>query len=114
MRLTGHVVDGPSKAACIHLTKMQASKLAPKNIMCNVICPGLFPSRMTRFGLETYADSLAASQPTGRIGKPSDFAGLVLFLSSSGSAHITGNAIEIDGGAALSGFKGRAQSETKL
>ena len=31
--------DGPSKAACIHLTKLQASKLAPLNIMVNCICP---------------------------------------------------------------------------
>ncbi|KNG48084.1 nad(P)-binding protein [Stemphylium lycopersici] len=98
---------GPAKAACIHLTKMQASKLAPKNIMCNVICPGVFPSRMTNFGLEKYADSLNAGQPTGRVGKPSDFGGLVLFLSSSGSAHMTGNALEVDGGATLTGWRGK-------
>jgi NAD(P)-dependent dehydrogenase (short-subunit alcohol dehydrogenase family) len=61
--------DGPSKAACIHLTKMQASKLAPKNIMVNVICPGVFPSRMTSFGLDKYMDTLVAGQPTGRIGE---------------------------------------------
>jgi NAD(P)-dependent dehydrogenase (short-subunit alcohol dehydrogenase family) len=115
MKLTRSVIDGPAKAACIHLTKMQASKLAPKNIMCNVICPGVFPSRMTSFGLEKFADSLTAGQPTGRIGKPSDFGGLVLFLSSAGSAHMTGNAIEIDGGAVLTGFKGKVASvESKL
>ncbi|XP_014557820.1 hypothetical protein COCVIDRAFT_25632 [Bipolaris victoriae FI3] len=112
---TGTFSYGPAKAACIHLTKMQASKLAPKNIMCNAICPGVFPSRMTSFGLEKYADSLTATQPTGRVGKPSDFAGLVLFLSSAGSAHMTGNAIEIDGGAVLTGFKGKvASSDSKL
>ncbi len=32
-------VDGPSKAAVIHLTKMQASKLAPLNVMVNCVCP---------------------------------------------------------------------------
>lgn len=111
MRLIIYVADGPAKAACIHLTKMQASKLAPKNIMCNVICPGVFPSRMTNFGLEKYADSLTAGQPTGRIGKPSDFGGLVLFLSSAGSAHMTGNAIEIDGGSVLTGYLRRTSGE---
>ncbi|KAJ4363651.1 hypothetical protein N0V83_009947 [Neocucurbitaria cava] len=107
---------GPAKAACIHLTKMQASKLAPKNIMVNVICPGVFPSRMTNFGLEKYATTLTSGQPTGRIGKPSDFGGLVLFLSSAGSAHMTGNAIEIDGGATLTGWRGKigAAGESKL
>ncbi|KAF2187494.1 3-oxoacyl-reductase [Zopfia rhizophila CBS 207.26] len=98
---------GPSKAACIHLTKMQASKLAPKNIMVNVICPGVFPSRMTNFGLNKYMDTLVAGQPTGRIGKPSDFGGLVLFLSSAGSAHMTGNVLEIDGGSMLTGWRGK-------
>lgn len=42
---------GPSKAACIHLSRMQSSKLAPKNIMVNCVCPGVFPSRMTSFGM---------------------------------------------------------------
>lgn len=103
--------DGPAKAACIHLTKMTASKLAPKNIMANVICPGVFPSRMTNFGLEKYKDALESGQPTGRVGKPSDFGGLCLFLASSGSAHMTGNAIEIDGGATLTGWRGKITGE---
>ncbi|KAJ4984104.1 short chain dehydrogenase/reductase family protein [Stagonosporopsis vannaccii] len=102
---------GPAKAAAIHLTKMTASKLAPKHIMVNVICPGVFPSRMTNFGLDKYAKTLNASQPTGRIGKPSDFGGLVLFLSSKASAHMTGNAIEIDGGATLTGWRGNARDD---
>ena len=114
--LLTNFLDGPAKAACIHLTKMQASKLAPKNIMVNVICPGVFPSRMTNFGLEKFADALTAGQPTGRIGKPSDFGGLVLFLSSKASAHITGNAVEMDGGATLTGWRGKVggSGESKL
>lgn len=96
---------GPSKAACIHLSRMQSSKLAPKNVMVNCICPGVFPSRMTSFGIDKYMETLLERQPTGRVGKPSDFAGLVLFLSSSGAAHITGNVIELDGGSTRSGWR---------
>ncbi|KAF9889013.1 hypothetical protein FE257_007990 [Aspergillus nanangensis] len=98
---------GPSKAACIHLSKALASKLAPKNIMVNCICPGLFPSRMSNFGIEKFGDTLLRRQPTGRIGRPSDFAGLVLFLSSFGSAHMTGNVMVIDGGSTISGWKSK-------
>ncbi|KAH7115017.1 hypothetical protein B0J11DRAFT_470587 [Dendryphion nanum] len=107
---------GPSKAACIHLTKIQASKLASKNVMVNAICPGVFPSRMTNFGLDKYRDMLVSGQPTGRIGKPSDFGGLVLFLSSKGGAHMTGNALEIDGGSTLTGYRGKRASgpESKI
>ncbi|KEF57106.1 uncharacterized protein A1O9_07296 [Exophiala aquamarina CBS 119918] len=96
---------GPSKAACIHLSKIQASKLAPLNIMVNCVCPGVFPSRMTAFGIDKFIDTILERQPTGRVGKPSDFAGLILFLSSSGSAHMTGNVLEIDGGSTLSGWR---------
>ncbi|KIX07805.1 uncharacterized protein Z518_02459 [Rhinocladiella mackenziei CBS 650.93] len=96
---------GPSKAACIHLSKIQASKLAPMNIMVNCVCPGVFPSRMTNFGLAKYLDTLLERQPTGRLGKPSDFAGLILFLSSKGAAHMTGNVLEIDGGSTLTGWR---------
>ncbi|KAF2402840.1 3-oxoacyl-reductase [Trichodelitschia bisporula] len=105
---------GPSKAACVHLSRIQASKLAPKNIMVNCVCPGVFPSRMTSFGIEKFEDTLTAGQPTGRIGKPSDFAGVILFLSSLGSAHMTGNVIELDGGATRSGWRGKARAAAKI
>ncbi|RMD42241.1 hypothetical protein DV735_g2913, partial [Chaetothyriales sp. CBS 134920] len=105
---------GPSKAACIHLSRIQASKLAPKNIMVNCVCPGVFPSRMTAFGLGKFADTLLDVQPTGRVGQPSDFAGLILFLSSYAGAHVTGNVIELDGGSTRSGWKRPAAKQGKL
>jgi NAD(P)-dependent dehydrogenase (short-subunit alcohol dehydrogenase family) len=104
---TGTFSYGPSKAALIHLTKVTASKLAPLHVTVNAICPGVFPSRMTSYGLDTHAEELVRGQPTGRIGTPEDFAGLVLFLASRGAAHITGVAIEIDGGSTISGWRGK-------
>jgi NAD(P)-dependent dehydrogenase (short-subunit alcohol dehydrogenase family) len=102
---------GPSKAACIHLSKMQASKLMSQHITVNCVCPGVFPSRMTAFGLKEAMDTLTAGQPSGRIGKAEDFAGLILFLSSTGAAHMTGGVFEIDGGSTLSGFRSKRKNQ---
>jgi len=102
---------GPSKAACIHLSKIQASKLMSDHITVNCVCPGVFPSKMTAYGLKTAADTLVSGQPSGRIGKAEDFAGLILFISSRGAAHITGNVFEIDGGSTISGMRSKKREE---
>jgi NAD(P)-dependent dehydrogenase (short-subunit alcohol dehydrogenase family) len=65
---------------------------------------------MTQYGFKSAMDSLTANQPTGRIGKPSDFAGLVLFLSSYGGAHVTGDVYEIDGGSTRSGWRRKSKN----
>ncbi|KIJ63348.1 hypothetical protein HYDPIDRAFT_41189 [Hydnomerulius pinastri MD-312] len=92
-----------SKAAVNHLTSILAVKLGPQKIMVNAICPGIFPTKMTAFGFKSAGEAkIAAQQPTGRVGQPSDLAGLALFLSSPASAHVTGAHILLDGGATLS------------
>lgn len=88
----------PSKAASLHLTKVLASSLAKKHVIVNAILPGVFPSRMTAFGLEENKAALEAGQPTGRIGTPEDIGGLALFLSSRAGAHCTGVGVVVDGG----------------
>ena len=79
-----------------------------------MISRGLFPSRMSNFGIQKFMDTMLSRQPTGRIGQPSDFAGLVLFLSSAASAHITGTVIEVDGGSLVSGWKRPAKPKSKI
>ncbi|KAI6872987.1 hypothetical protein KC323_g1274 [Hortaea werneckii] len=105
---------GPSKAACIHLSKIQASKLMSDHITVNCVCPGVFPSKMTAFGMREAMDTLVSGQPSGRVGKPEDFAGLILFISSMGAAHMTGNVFEIDGGSTRSGFRSKKKNESRL
>ncbi|PQE02978.1 oxidoreductase short-chain dehydrogenase reductase family protein [Rutstroemia sp. NJR-2017a BVV2] len=92
-----------SKAAAIHLTKNLAVELGPRHILVNSISPGFFPSKMASGLIELTggADALAASNPNGRLGKPEDIAGLVVFLSSRASSHVNGANIVVDGGAVL-------------
>ncbi|KAL7006039.1 hypothetical protein EMMF5_004377 [Cystobasidiomycetes sp. EMM_F5] len=102
-----------SKAAAIHLTKTLASTLASKRICVNAICPGVYASRMTAFGLKTNKEGISAAYPMGRIGTPEDIGGLVLFLTSRAGAHISGTFIETDGGAlnAGRGYRSKADPE---
>jgi len=90
----------PSKAAVNQLTSSLALKLGPQHITVNAILPGLFPSKMTAFGIQAVGEeAFAMEQPTGRIGTPYDMAGMALFLASPASAHVTGTHTLLDGGA---------------
>ncbi|KAG8828986.1 hypothetical protein FRC17_007242 [Serendipita sp. 399] len=87
-----------SKAAVNHLTSNLASTLITRNITVNAILPGVFPSKMTAFGLKQAMDTFISAQPTGRIGAPSDIGGILLFLVSPAAAHVTSAMIVVDGG----------------
>ncbi|KAJ5937487.1 hypothetical protein N7454_003829 [Penicillium verhagenii] len=91
-----------SKAAVIHLTKNLAVALGPRYILCNAVAPGVYPSRMTKWLIEINGmEEMAARVPNGRLGKPEDIAGLVVFLSSRASSHLNGAVITTDGGSSL-------------
>ena len=84
-----------------HLTKTLAATLARRYITVNAICPGVYASRMTAYGLKENGDHIKNAYPMGRIGTPEDIAGLLIFLSSRAGAHISGTFIESDGGSRL-------------
>ncbi|KAH9812829.1 hypothetical protein DFH28DRAFT_1176295 [Melampsora americana] len=92
-----------SKAAAISLSNNLAVSLGPKFITVNAICPGVYPSRMTAYGMKTGGDALAKSHPMGRYGSPEDMAGVFLFLTSRAGAHISANYILTDGGSLAAG-----------
>ncbi|KAI2622184.1 NAD(P)-binding protein [Hypomontagnella submonticulosa] len=90
-----------SKAAVITLGRNLALELGPRHILVNSICPGWFPTKMAT-GLLKMTGGLekhAASNPTRRLGRPEDIAGVVVYLSSRAGSHVNGATIEIDGGA---------------
>jgi NAD(P)-dependent dehydrogenase (short-subunit alcohol dehydrogenase family) len=88
-----------SKAAVHQLTRHLASKLAPE-ITVNAVAPGPFESKMMAATLQAFGDSIAASAPMKRIGRPDDMAGVAIYLASRASAYVTGAIIPVDGGIA--------------
>ena len=90
-----------SKAAVNSLTRTLATSLAPRGITVNAISPGFFPSKMTAFGIKNNKNVLESLQPLGRIGVEEDMQGLILYLSSKASAHMTGVILPLDGGQSL-------------
>ncbi|GJC88771.1 rhamnolipids biosynthesis 3-oxoacyl-[acyl-carrier-protein] reductase [Colletotrichum liriopes] len=89
-----------SKAAVIHLGRNLALELAPRHITVNSIAPGFFPSKMSNGLLEIAggADKIGKGNPMGRLGRPEDIAGAVVYLASRAGSHVNGEVIAIDGG----------------
>jgi gluconate 5-dehydrogenase len=90
-----------TKHGVVGLTKQLAAEWGPHGITVNAICPGFFPSRMTAATLDTTGEMVRKATPTRRLGGPEDLKGLAVLLASDASAHITGEAIIVDGGAML-------------
>jgi len=93
-----------SKGGVTMLTKAMALDHAHDNIRVNCVCPSIVESDMTRnlfaeteVGREA-RESRLASIPLGRFGKPTDIAGLAVFLASEESSWMTGTVIPVDGG----------------
>jgi 3-oxoacyl-[acyl-carrier protein] reductase len=87
-----------SKAGLIGLTKSVAKELASRNVLANVVAPGLIETDMTAAMPEEARKQMAAAIPLERVGKPSDIAGVVAFLASEHAAYITGQVFVVDGG----------------
>ena len=106
-----------SKAAVINYTQSLAAELAPFNVNVNAVCPGLLWTPMWEQVGVRYAkrdprlEDLSAREvfdqmvdeiiPLGREQTPEDIGNCVAFLVSDDAENITGQAVNVDGGAFL-------------
>jgi NAD(P)-dependent dehydrogenase (short-subunit alcohol dehydrogenase family) len=100
-----------SKAGLLMLTRALAVGLAGDNIRVNAICPGPIDTtplwqgvlaRNPEIESESYAEMNRQVRPIKRLGNPEEMARAALFLASPASSYITGVALPVDGGGAMS------------
>jgi 3-oxoacyl-[acyl-carrier protein] reductase len=95
----GSAIYASSKAFIHNLTRHLAQDLAARGIRVNAIAPGMIA---TPFHAETPPERMEAMReavPLGRVGKPEECAGAILFFASArASGYITGQILDINGG----------------
>ena len=92
---------GPSKAGMDALTKTLARQLAQSGMNVNAVSPHAIETEMSAQWSEERRKEIIASIPLGRLGKPEDVAEAVLFLASDEASFITGEILDVNGGALM-------------
>ncbi len=87
-----------SKAGLIGLTKSVAKEYASRGVLVNCVAPGFIDTDMTAALPEEARATLLQAIALGRLGRPEDVAGAVLFLASDLAGYVTGQVLVVDGG----------------
>ena len=89
-----------SKAAVHMLTKSLATEWASFGVRVNAVAPGYIGTELTKRGMsnEAWSATWLEMTPFGRIGEPSEVAGMVAFLASDAASYVTGCIVSVDGG----------------
>lgn len=88
-----------SKFAVNGLTKSLSRELAPVGVRVNAVAPGITKTDMVASLPDEMIKPLIATIPLGRIGEPKDIANACLFLASDMASYVTGEIMQVDGGA---------------
>jgi 3-oxoacyl-[acyl-carrier protein] reductase len=100
----GHSHYAASKGAIQSMTKSLAVELAPDGITVNAVAPGWVVTDMVTDALTAKeVDEIGRGIPRGRMAESEEVAGPVLFMASDLAAHITGEILNVNGGAVLCG-----------
>ena len=100
-RIAATVAYTATKHGVVGLTRQLAAEWGVHGIVVNAICPGFFPTRMTKATLGATGELIRDWTPTRSLGSDQDLKGLVVLLASEAARHITGQAIAVDGGATI-------------
>ena len=88
-----------AKAGVHGFTKALSLEVAKKGVTVNTISPGYIGTKMVTAIPQEILDSKILPQiPVGRLGKPEEVAGLIIYLASEEAAFVTGANIAINGG----------------
>jgi 3-oxoacyl-[acyl-carrier protein] reductase len=100
-----HADYAVTKGALISLTKSLSTELAPRGIMVNCVAPGWVATDMTAATLAdpVTGEKIAAAIPLGRVATPREIAGPIVFLCTPLAGFISGEVLNVNGGAVLVG-----------
>jgi len=99
-----------SKTGILGLVRALAHEVAKDNIQVNALCPGWVSTDMAWEGIDGMAQGMGVSRdeahqiamsqvPVGRMSQPEDIAGVVAWLLSGDARGVTGQGIDVNGGA---------------
>jgi len=88
-----------SKAGLIGLTMCLANQLASDGIRVNAVAPGTIDTPINANLTPAELEALAQRCPLGRIGRPEEVAAAIAFLASPEASYITGETVNVNGGA---------------
>jgi 3-oxoacyl-[acyl-carrier protein] reductase len=100
-----HADYAVTKGALISLTKSLSSELAPRGIRVNCVAPGWVATDMSAGTLNDPAlgEKIVGGIPVGRPASPREIAGPVVFLCTPLAGFISGEVLNVNGGAVLAG-----------